>query len=93
MTPSIASLIRYVEFEYGDEQAEEREWRIPDHGSSITGTQLRAGTDINILETRYFKVLLPTQPQLYTPWMGVRVREAGKLIPFVGDDWDPVMTS
>jgi hypothetical protein len=24
--------------------------------------------------------LLPTQPQLYTPWMGVRVREAGKLV-------------
>ncbi|KOO35615.1 c2 domain containing protein [Chrysochromulina tobinii] len=47
----------YVEFEYGDEQAEEREWRIPDHGSSITGTQLRTG----------------------------------KIIPFVGDDWDPVM--
>jgi hypothetical protein len=40
---------------------------------------LPTGTDINILETRYFKVLLPTQPQLYTPWMGVRVREAGKL--------------
>jgi len=52
MTSLIVPLIRYVEFEYGDEQAEEREWRIPDHGSSITGTQLRTGTDINILETR-----------------------------------------
>jgi len=81
----------YVEFEYGDQDAEEREWRIPEHGLTIQGTQLQHGSDINILETKYFKVLLPEEPRLYTPMMGVRVREASKFVPFAGDDWDPVM--
>ena len=87
----IALTTPYVEFEYGDQEAEEREWRIPDHGATVQGTQLTKGSDINILETKYFKVDLPEQPRLYTPWMGVRVREASKLVPFAGDDWDPVM--
>ena len=50
------------------------------------------GSDVNLLETIYISVDLPVDPRLYTPWMGVRVREAKRALPLplpIGDD--PIM--
>jgi len=84
----------YVEFEYGDEKAEERFWKTRTaaanaNPSSSTATQ--TGPHINLLETLYLRVELPQDVKTFEPIMGVRVRESAiTKLPF-GLSQDPIM--
>jgi len=83
----------YIEFEYGDDldPNREREWRIPAKGKTVSDKVVSTGSDINLLEMTYIQVELPIEAKTFHPWMGVRVREEAKAIPFLPFGEDPIM--
>ena len=76
----------YVEFEYGDLEAEERLWKTqPVDAGKGAPPAVRSGPNVNFLEVMYLTVELP-EDKVFEPMMGVRVREASRTIPFLGED-------
>jgi len=84
----------YVEFEYGDMDAEERVWRTRTAAAAAnpaSSTATQVGPHVNLLETMYLRVELPKDIKTFEPIMGVRVRESARVkLPF-GLSEDPIM--